>query len=354
MRVKLKGLNWSTKRLADGSAVTHYYAWRGGPRLEGQPGSPAFVASYERAYREQRKPDGAVFKSIIAEFMRSKAFTEGIRERTRRDYQKCIRKIEDAFGDLPLPALEDPRVTLDFIKWRDAMPSPRQADYAFTVLMRIISWARGAGLTSYRPPERVERRYYGDRSDLIWQDAVHIAPFTAAAQEPLQWALTLASETGLRQGDLLVLPWSAYDPTPTDDGPLGWIRCTPSKSTTRTCPKGRRVAIPVTRRLRASLETIPRRGPIILTNSYGRPWPENSFRKQWEHVAKKAGIEGRTFNDLRGTAVTRLSEAGCTPQEIRPITGHTLASIYRILERYCARTDKLAGGAIIKLERHRG
>lgn len=336
--------------------VTYYYAWRGGPNLRGEPGSPEFVRSYEEAHRTRRKPDRAIFKSIITEFQISKAFTEGLRSRTQSDYLKCIRKIEDAFGDLPVAALNDPRVTLDFIKWRNAMASPRQADYAFTVLMRIISWARGAGLTTYRPPERIERRYYGDRSDLIWEDARHIGPFMSVAPEPLQWALTLAAETGLRQGDILTLPWTAYDPMPTEHGPLGWVRTVPSKSKTRRCPKGRPVAIPITRRLRALLDRLiaSRKGPIILTNARGVPWQGNKFRKAWEHIAKKAGIVDRTFNDLRGTAVTRLSEAECTPQEIRPITGHTLVSIYRILERYCARTDALAGNAIIKLERHRG
>jgi hypothetical protein len=52
--------------------------------------------------------------------------------------------------------------------------------------------------------------------------------------------------------------------------------------------------------------------------------------------------------------VTRFSEAGCTPQEIRAITGHSLESVHRILERYCARTDTLASNAVVKLERHRG
>ena len=47
-------------------------------------------------------------------------------------------------------------------------------------------------------------------------------------------------------------------------------------------------------------------------------------------------------------------EAEATPQQIRPITGHSLESIHRIIERYCARTDKLAGGAILKLEMSRG
>ena len=35
MRVNLKGINRITKRLADGSSVTYYYAWKGGPRLPG-------------------------------------------------------------------------------------------------------------------------------------------------------------------------------------------------------------------------------------------------------------------------------------------------------------------------------
>jgi hypothetical protein len=56
---------------------------------------------------------------------------------------------------------------------------------------------------------------------------------------------------------------------------------------------------------------------------------------------------------LRGTAVTRLAEAGCTEAEIATITGHALASVHTILERYLARTDKLAVAAIAKLERGR-
>jgi hypothetical protein len=59
------------------------------------------------------------------------------------------------------------------------------------------------------------------------------------------------------------------------------------------------------------------------------------------------------FNDLRGTAVTRSSEAGCSLQEIAVITGWTLQNVNRILERYLKRTDKLASLAMAKLERSR-
>ena len=335
MRVRLKGIASATATLSNGERLTYYYAWRGGPRLVGKPGSPEFVASYEAAHRNRRTPHPSRFRSLIASYLHSEAF-RGRRERTQSDYRKQIAKIESAFGDLPLDALDDPRVTRDFLEWRDSMASsPRQADYAWTVLMRMISWARGRGLTSYRPPERVERLYHADRADKIWTEG-NVAAFMALAPVTLQRALVLALETGQRQGDLLVLSWSAFDGT--------WIRLRQSKT-------GRKVSVPATRRLRAVLDTMPRTSPVMLTNSYGRPWQPNAFRKAWGAVSRKAGIVDLTFHDLRGTAVTRLSEAECTPQEIATITGHSLRDVGAIMDRYSARIDKLAIAAIAKLER---
>ncbi|MEC9369540.1 MAG: tyrosine-type recombinase/integrase [Pseudomonadota bacterium] len=335
-RAKLPdGVHEVRARLADGTLKTYHYAWRGGPRLVGEPGSIEFLESYVAAHRNRRTPDPSLFRSILSGFKASPEF-EQLRTRTKSDYLKQLSKIELTFGDLPVDALEDVRVTRDFLEWRDAMASsPRQADYAWTVLMRVVNWARGRGLTSYRPPERVQRLYHADRSDRIWSEQ-DIAAFMAVAPATLVRALIAALETGQRQGDLLTLPWSSYDGT--------WIRLRQAKT-------GRRVNIPVTRCLRAILEQCPRTSPVILTNSKGLPWRPNAFRKAWGGASRKAGLRDLTFHDLRGTAVTRLSEAECTPQEIATITGHSLRDVGAILDRYSARTDKLAIAAIAKLER---
>jgi hypothetical protein len=207
MWVRLKGVHRVRSK-----GKTYYYAWRGGPRVVGVPGSPEFIASYHAAYCSRRKPNAALFQSLIAAYLASTEFS-ALRERTRSDYLKQISKIEADFASLPLDALEDPRVTRDFLNWRDSLASsPRQADYAWTVLMRLISWARGRGLTTYRPPDRVARLYHGDRAEKVWSDE-DVAAFMAVAPLPLQRALVLALETGQRQGDLLTLPWSAYDGT---------------------------------------------------------------------------------------------------------------------------------------------
>jgi integrase len=303
VRVKLPGIASATKRLATGETVIYFYAWRGGPRLTGEPGTPEFISSYEQAHRDRRAPDGSTFKAIISDYLASETFN-GLSDRTKSDYQKLIDKIERAFGDLPLAALDDPKVTKEFLRWRDGIGG-RQGDYGWTVLMLLIAHGRSEGRTGYRPPARIDKLHYSDRSDKIWE-AHHIDAFMAVASEPLRWALIFTAETGARQGDILRLPWSAYD-----GKRLGF---TPSKSITKKKPKGRPVAIPLSDRLQMVIESLPRVSTIMLTNGRRRPWRGNSFRKSWEAAARKASLMGVvTFNDLRGTAVTRLSEAGCSP-----------------------------------------
>jgi hypothetical protein len=145
MRVQLKGIHKVRGKLAGGAAATYWYAWRGGPRLVGEPGSPEFLASYAAAHSSRREPDRASFHSVIVGYKVSQDFL-GLSPRSQFDYRKQIAKIEKAFGTLPIAALGDPRVTLEFLQWRDGMASsPRQADYAWTILMRLLSWARAGG-----------------------------------------------------------------------------------------------------------------------------------------------------------------------------------------------------------------
>jgi hypothetical protein len=110
VRVRLKGIHCTICTLAGGERVTYYYAWRGGPRLAGEPGSPEFLTSYETAHRSCRTPDSSLFQSVIVAYRTSAEFAK-LRDRTQADYLKQLSKIEAAFCDLPLDALDDPRVT---------------------------------------------------------------------------------------------------------------------------------------------------------------------------------------------------------------------------------------------------
>lgn len=155
MLVHLKGLNSRRKVLSDGTAVTYWYAWKGGPRLRGEPGTPEFIASYHSAVSQRQAPPAGVMLSILQGYQTSTDFT-GLASRTRHDYSRLIRVIEKEFGDLPLSALAERGCRGLFMEWRDriALRSRRQADYAWVVLARVLSWSLNRGLIAANPCER--------------------------------------------------------------------------------------------------------------------------------------------------------------------------------------------------------
>jgi integrase len=336
VRIRLKGVNHATKRLADGTLRTYWYAWRGGPLLRGKPGTPEFIASYNEAVARMAMPVEGVLLSLLQGYQASGEFRARA-DRTRRDYVVKLKLIEREFGDLPIAALADRRTRGIFMAWRDklAESSRRQADYAWQVLALVLAWALDRGLIAVNPCARGGRLYRGNRVDKIWT-ADDEAAFLQHAPSHLRLPLLLALWTGQRQGDLLRLSWSAYDGTR--------IRLQQSKT-------GARVSFKVGAPLKAALDAAPKLSPIILVNAAGKPWREGTFRNAWRNVQTAAGIVGVTFNDLRGTAVTRLALVGCTEAEIAAITGHTLHNVRSILDaNYLHRDPALADNAITKLE----
>jgi hypothetical protein len=169
VRIRLKGLNSVVKTLADGTVVTYYYAWKGGPRLKGAPGTPEFIASYHAAASAKTSAPIGVLLALLQAYQDSSEFA-GLRNRTRADYVKQIKLIEFEFGDMPLNALAARGARAEFMSWRDrvATRSRRQADYAWTVLARVHSWSKDRGLVSENPCQRGGRLYRGSRVDKVW------------------------------------------------------------------------------------------------------------------------------------------------------------------------------------------
>lgn len=269
MRVVLKGIHRVRRKLANGEMKVHFYAWRGGPAIQAKPGTPEFVREYHDAHASLRQPRAGTFMTIIAQYKAAPEFT-GLAASTRRAYLAYIKLIEDEFGDLPVAALADRRVRGEFKKWRDSFAeTPRKADYAWTTLARVMSFAKDRGIIATNPCERGGRLYVADRKDKIWTEE-DIAAVLAVASSEIQLALVLALWSGQRQGDLLRLPWSAYESP--------YLRLRQSKG-------GRRVAMPAGAPLRALLDATSRRGPLILTNTLGRPGRPMAFARRGQRLA---------------------------------------------------------------------
>ena len=339
MRIVLKGIHKVRRRLSDDGVAEYHYAWRGGPRLTGKPGSPEYVRSYTDAYDAQRAVSTDTVAGLVASY-RASAKYEGLRATTRADYERCLKRIVRDFGDLPTVAAEIPKSRPIFRKWRDGMKAqPRTADRHLAVLSVVFAWAVSEGIMKDNPCSSIERIYRGTRRDEIWSDA-QITKFMLAAPEYMQTAMLLAFHTGQRQGDLLSLMWSQIK--------SGRITLTQSKG-------GKRVSILMTDELRAHLDGVPRPSTHVLVSSLGKPWGDRfGFKKAWSRVCDRAEIEGVTFHDLRGTAVVRLARLGASVPQIASVTGHSLKSVERILEEhYLAQGQNLADDVIIRMNQER-
>src|SRR5262249_35716206 len=177
--------------------------------------------------------------------------------------------------------------------------------------------------------------HHADLSDIIWEPE-HIDAFMAVSPLEKRQTKILGRGTRQRGGGLLRLAWSAYDGKT--------IRLRQRK-------RRRAVMIPCTVELKQMLDGMERKAITILTTSTGHPWNNQTyFIRCFKRTMKKAGLNGLRFHDLRGTCVTRLAEARCTIPEIVAITGHTLKSAHKIVEKYLARTATLSFNAIAKLE----
>jgi integrase len=337
VRVRLKGINSIRKRLADGSAKTYWYAWKGGPPLVGAPGSPEFVRSYQEAHDTRMATGSDQLSSILDAYEDSEAF-RSLAPSTAHDYKRYLTAIGREFGDFPLAGLGERGARVEFMRWRDnvAKRSKRTADYGWSVLARVMSWALDRGLVTANPCEKGGRVYRATRADNIWTDADETA-FLAVASPQMRLAFMLALWTGQRQGDILRLTWAAYDGI--------HIRLTQQKT-------GRRVIVLVGAPLKALLDATPRRSPQIVTNDDGHPFTSSGFRASFRTAQIRAGITGLTFHDIRGSTVTRLAEIGCTELEIASVTGHSSSDVRSILDSaYLSRTKMLGDNAIRKLER---
>lgn len=336
VRVQLKGLASSRKRMADGSFRVYWYAWRGGPRIEGEPGTPQFIASYHRIVAA--KPVEAT-AGTIAELMRlyeaSSDYPKS--QASRRAYKTYLGLIDRKFGTMPLLALEDRRTRGLFKDWRDTMQAtPRKADYAWSVLNKLLNYGKDRGAISTNPCAKGGRLAKADRTDKVWVDEDLTALFAVA---PFEIAIVVfaALWTGQRQGDLLALSRSRI---------VGGIL------TLRQSKKGRLVTMPIAGPLAEGLARNPKRGPILFTNSDGLPWTEDGFRTSFGRAKEKAGIGDLTFHDLRGTFSNRAAAAGATTIEIASCTGHEVEGSRALGASYLHRSLELASACIRLMERN--
>jgi integrase len=335
VRVRLKGINTVRSYRNDGSFTLYRYHRATGQKLIGEPGTPEFIESFGAAEKYVRDRNKGTISDLIKRFENSPIFAE-MADSTKNEYRRKFDVIDSKWGSAPISSLAEKEFRVDALDWRDeiAKRAPREGDNLMSSLARLGSWAYDRGEIARNILDKVKRVYRSNRADMLWLPE-HVKAFTEKSTPELYAALMLAMHTGQRQGDLLRLPWSAYDG---------------ERITLRQSKRKKLVSIRCTMALRTLLDSLEKKATVILTTNSGRAWKKRWFNDCWSETCEKAGIKDLHFHDLRGTAITMLAEAGCTVPEIASVTGHSLKHVTRILEAYLSRTKMLADAAIIKLE----
>ncbi len=321
VQIEIKGIH-----TVKAKGRVYYYAWRGGPALRGIPGAPEFMASYNEAIADRRAPDDGKFRSIITHY-KAHEFPK-LAASTRRVWTPWIDKISKYFGDLRIAQFDRPEKIRPVIRrWRSQYAeTPRTADLGLQVLSRILSHAVDPmGKIASNPCDGIKHLYSSMRAEIIWTDD-DIKQLKTEASAEVGLAVDLAAHTGLRVGDLVRLAWSHVGPDA--------IIISTGKSKHR-----KEAVIPRYDALNELLARIPKRSPVILTNTRKKPWTQDGLASSFWTAKVEAKMQERDlhFHDLRGTAATKFYIAGLSIRVIAEIMGWEEDQVEKIIKRYVSR-----------------
>lgn len=287
---------------------------------------------YDRAPRRRklRKQFGAI-QQLADLYARSPEFLK-LSKRWQVAKHHYLRLLENELDWMTVDDLNDREARADFYELRDRYVShPDKADKLIDTLKGMLGWAYERNRLAYNHALGIPHLAPSGkrRSDIIWTED-HEAIVYATFPRPLVEAFRFALFSAARQADMCRLRWENYRD--------GWITYRQSKTgTTVRLPV---FALPPFQEL---VDGLSRSSEFMLTTGTGHPMDVAHLGKTFREAYAKSELKpfGLRWHDIRGTAATRLTEAGCTDAEVAAITGHSIGPGTKLGD-YVARSRALA------------
>lgn len=348
VRINLRGIHRIRAKLADGSVREYHYAWRGkgGPKFWDSAsgivmGSPQYLAALAACVPVASAAKGKSRQAII-DFMDSADFN-GLAPPTQSDMRKSFfhnsNGIDQKFGSAPIAAFNDPRIRAQALQWRDGIGG-KVGDDRIRHLQRVVGFALDRHMIHQNHLRDIKSVYKSNRSEIFWL-AAEADAFKAGAPHHVWRILAIALETGLRPGDLALLAREHIHRTPHGRRIVIW-----------TQKRGRMASIPVTTRMAELIDRTPAQQDRLIVNLRGIPYQhENYLGDAVSAWRDKLSLrrELRLY-DARGTAATRLLEAGAELKEIATHMGWSLKHASEVIERYVALSPTMSDSLAAKLK----
>lgn len=324
-------------------AVYSYYRRQGLQfKIGGEVGTKEWADNYEQIHGQFEKgksrsepAPGSVDAMIIA-YKKSGRYRV-LAQSTKDRYEFALARLSKAIGKMPLASVT--RRAVVRLQEKIAETQPRTAIEVTKVLDLVFKCAVNLGEVEANPAEKMEKPpNYKAKQHEAWTDE-QIATFLTEAKPVWRRAVMVALYTGLRRGDLIRLTKGHVKE--------GWIRIDIEKTDGDA-------AIPIHSELAAELELpMPKQSFMLIPTARGQQMNKDSLSHGIQKECKRLGIvPNPPLHGLRRSAIIRLLEAGCTREEVMSITGQS----ERMVKYYAGQLHKmkLARGAILKLENHKG
>jgi integrase len=310
--------------------------------LKERPGTAAFEAEYQLAFRGKLKPASTsqhtlatpqTMRWLCEQYYASAAF-QSLAPSTRKVRRGileaiCERPIEgERAGDLPFAEMEPRHVA----KLRDEKAAfPEAANNVVKVLRQLFTWAC---LPEYdyatKNPARDVARLRSTNPDGIraWSEA-DAARYEA--RHPIGTKARLAFDlllyTGVRRSDVVKLG-PQMERWFTETLPDGRTVEAQKLIFTETKGRGQIVkthALPILPPLRQSIEaTKNQTGHLVyLVTAFGQPHSVKGFGNWFKTRCRQAGLDGLSAHGLRKLAAQRCAEAGATEHQLMALFGWT-------------------------------
>lgn len=342
-----KGVHRVRRKLASGRSHFHFYAWRGrnAPKFwqdeKRNPTDPEFFVAYAECI-ERPAPAALMTPVLVDKFLDSAAMPNGARSKS--DLRKWVLRFAEHFHDAPAVIFEERASRGEVNAWRAIWKhSPKQHDMAGTHAVRLLNWAVEEGKLSEHHCHKLPRMYRVDRSEIVWTTSDREA-IEAIAPDWVRRILCVACETGLRPGDLVKLTSGAVEQTPAG-----------RRLRVRTNKRGRLAHIPITPELGKLIDATPKDRLLILTNASGGQLTEHRASEGLRQWRDKAGLSSDLrLQDCRGTAATRLLNAGLSLSEIANHMGWSIRHAANVIEHYARVSPAETDVVLVKLAQAKG
>jgi integrase len=340
-----KGVHRVKRKLAGGRVRWHFYAWRGWPKfwedVRRAPTDRDFASAFADV-AERPKPAVLTVPALVDAFLSSTAMPKG--NRSRADLRKWALRFAAHFHDAPACIFEERGSHGEVNAWRaQCKHSPKQHDAAGTHAVRVLNWGVEEGMLSEHHCHRLHRLYEVDRSEIVWTPADREA-INALAPEWVRRLLCVACETGLRPGDLIRLTRGQVERTPAG-----------RRLRVRTAKRGRVAHIPITPVLGEVVDATPQDRILILVSGRGQPLTPHRASEGLRQWRDKAGLSTELrLQDARGTAATRLLNAGLSLAEIANHMGWSVRYAANVIEHYARVSPDETDAVLAKLATAKG